>query len=63
MKLVYQILDYLNELYQSFGIQLEESQNNTGYELPIAATYVVDTNGKTIYHYLEKDYKLRADPK
>lgn len=62
MKLVYQIPEYLNDLYQSFGIQLDESQNNTDHELPIAATYVVDTNGKITYHYLEEDYKLRADP-
>jgi len=27
-----------------------------------AATYAVDTDGTIRYHFLEEDYKLRADP-
>jgi peroxiredoxin len=60
--LVYQIPVELNELYKTFGIDLEASQDNNERELPIAATYVVDTNGIISYHFLEEDYKLRADP-
>jgi len=62
LNLVYQIPEYLNELYKTFGIDLEASQENTERELPIAATYVINTNGKITYHFLEEDYKLRADP-
>ena len=62
LNLVYQIPEYLNELYKTFGIDLESSQENTERELPIAATYVVDTDGTITYHFLEEDYKLRADP-
>jgi peroxiredoxin len=62
LNLVYQIPEYLNELYKTFGIDLEVSQDNAERELPIAATYVIDTNGKITYHFLEEDYKLRADP-
>ena len=63
LNLVYQIPAYLNNLYKTFGIDLEASQENSERELPIAATYVIDTDGKITYHFLEEDYKLRADPK
>ena len=62
LNLVYQIPEYLNELYKTFGINLEASQENSERELPIAATYVINTNGEITYHFLEEDYKLRADP-
>ena len=62
LNLVYQIPEYLNELYKTFGIDLASNQENNDRELPTAATYVVDTNGKITYHFLEEDYKLRADP-
>ena len=61
--LVYQIPKELNDIYLSFGIDLEKSQNNTQRELPIAATYVIDTSGKIIYDFVKADYKKRADPK
>jgi peroxiredoxin len=60
--LVFQLPEYLQKTYKSFGIDLDQSQGNTKQELPIAATYIVDTDGKIIYHFLEEDYKLRADP-
>ena len=61
--LVYQLPDELNELYLNFGINLDKSQGNDKQELPIAATYVVNQNGEITYHFLQEDYKLRADPK
>ncbi|WP_010520951.1 peroxiredoxin-like family protein [Aquimarina agarivorans] len=60
--LVYQIPEELNEIYLSFGINLEKSQQNTNRELPIAATYIVDTDGTIIYDFVKADYKERADP-
>ena len=60
--LVYQLPDELNDLYLQFGINLENSQGNSKHELPIAATYVVNQNGEITYHFLQEDYKLRADP-
>ena len=61
LNLAYQIPEELNTIYKSFGINLEDSQGNADHTLPIAATYVVDTDGKVIYHFLNEDYKLRAD--
>ena len=63
MNLVYKMPSDLQELYKKFGIDIERSQGNTKYELPIAATYVVEQDGTISYHFLDEDYKLRADPK
>ncbi|WP_420573517.1 peroxiredoxin-like family protein [Kordia sp.] len=63
MNLVYEMPTDLQELYKKFGIDIEGNQGNTNFELPIAATYVVEQDGTISYHFLEEDYKLRADPK
>ena len=60
--LVYQLPEDLVTLYKKFGIDLIESQGNEASELPIAATYIIEQNGKVSYHYLAEDYKLRDDP-
>ncbi len=61
--LVFQLPESLQELYNSsFGIDLNQSQNNTNQELPVAATYIIEQDGTVSYSYLKEDYKLRADP-
>lgn len=62
MNLVYKLPTDLQALYKKFGINLDANQGNENQELPIAATYVVEQDGTISYHFLEEDYKLRADP-
>lgn len=62
LNLVFKMPQKLQELYWRFGIDLAANQGNTNQELPIAATYVVEQDGTISYHFLEEDYKLRADP-
>ncbi|MFK7747229.1 MAG: peroxiredoxin-like family protein [Kordia sp.] len=62
LNLVYKLPSDLQELYKKFGIYLDTNQGNEKQELPIAATYVVEQDGTISYHFLEEDYKLRADP-
>ncbi|WP_394748829.1 peroxiredoxin-like family protein [Spongiimicrobium salis] len=62
MNLVYELPDALVALYTKFGIDLASSNGGTAWELPIAATYIIEQDGSISYHYLEEDYKLRADP-
>lgn len=57
-----QIPESLIDLYLSFGIALKASQSNENRELPIPAAYIVETNKVITYHFLEEEYKLRADP-
>lgn len=60
--LAYKIPTELNEIYLQFGINLEDNQGNTEQELPIAATYIIEKDGTISYHFLEEDYKKRAEP-
>ena len=60
--LVFKLNDELKEIYLSVGLDLEKNQGNNSWELPIPATYVIDTNGKIVYSFLNVDYVQRAEP-
>jgi len=60
--LVFGIKRDLRQVYEKFGIDLSKSQGNSAWQLPVAATYVVDRNGKVTYAFLDVDYKKRAEP-
>jgi len=52
---------WTNERYRKIG-KISEHQGNDRAELPLGATYVIDTDGLVRYAYLESDYKTRATP-
>lgn len=43
-------------------LKLNEVNGYDELELPLAATYIIDTKGVIRWAYLEADYKLRAEP-
>ena len=43
-------------------IKLPEFNGNDDMELPLAATYVINQEGKIAYAFLDADYKKRAEP-
>ena len=59
--LVFKLPDFVEPIYRE-RIQLEKYNGEDSYELPLAATYVIDADGKIRYAFLDADYKLRADP-
>ena len=58
--LVYKLTNALAEVYKN-GIGLQNYNGDDSSELPITATYVIDTNGIVQYAFLEADYRKRAD--
>jgi len=46
----------LKEVYQGFGIDLEQSNGNSNWQLPISATYVIDNDGTIIYDFIKDKY-------
>lgn len=59
--IVFKLTDEVAKAYNiSFG--LNEYNGDTSNELPLAATYVIDENGKIIYAFLDADYRNRAEP-
>ncbi len=58
--IVFKINEELKELYGQFGIDLDKNQGNHSWELPLAATFIVDKDKKITYSFIEVDYKKRA---
>lgn len=59
--LMFQLPEDLKGVYLKFGIDLEKSNGNRNWELPLAATYIVNRQGEIIYSFVDADYKKRAD--
>ena len=49
------------KLYRQYGIDVPESNDTKKWELPIPATYVIDTDRTIRFAYVEEDYTKRAD--
>jgi len=61
--LVFGVPPELKKLYLQFGTDLEKSQGNPDWQLPIPATYIVSPASKVTYAFLDVDYTHRADPR
>lgn len=60
--LVFQMPEDLREVYHSFNLDIPKHNGNLDYELPMPATYVVDSSGEIIFHFVPADYTQRLDP-
>ena len=60
--LVYQVPEDLKQLYLKFGINLESSNNDDSWTLPIPARYIVDRDAVIRYAEADPDYTVRPDP-
>ncbi|GEQ85107.1 peroxiredoxin [Patiriisocius marinistellae] len=58
---VYTLTDDVASIYNT-GFGLNKVNGDTSNELPLAATYVIDTNGIITYAFLDADYTQRAEP-
>ncbi|KAF0095454.1 MAG: alkyl hydroperoxide reductase [Puniceicoccaceae bacterium 5H] len=62
--IVYQLPDDLVQQYQQWGIPLHHKRDAAdAYELPLAATYVIDRQGIVRWAFLNADYTQRAEPR
>ncbi|ANW95486.1 alkyl hydroperoxide reductase [Wenyingzhuangia fucanilytica] len=62
LNLAFELSDEIKTIYNNFNLNIEKHNGNTDYELPIPATFVVDTNGVILYAYTPEDYTTRLDP-
>lgn len=60
--LVFQMPEDLREVYHSFNIDVAKHNGNNDYELPMPATYIVNTNGEIMFDFVPEDYTYRLDP-
>ncbi len=59
--IVFKLTEEVSNLYnQSFA--LNEHNGDDSNELPLAATYIINEEGKIIYAFIDADYRKRAEP-
>ena len=54
--------DDLEQLYLKFGIDLEASNGEASWTLPVPGTYVIDGEGIIRYASADADYTRRPEP-
>lgn len=60
--LVFAVDGHIRRVYEEFGINLEESNGDASWKLPIPATYVIDAEGVIRRAFVETDYTMRMEP-
>lgn len=60
--LVFTLAEELRPLYASFGIDIPASNGDDTFDLPIPATYVIDTDGTIVHAFVDVDYTKRLEP-
>ena len=58
----YELPDYLRETYRGFGLDLEATNGNDRWTLPLPARYIVDPGGMIRYARVNADYTRRPEP-
>jgi peroxiredoxin len=60
--LVFTLPEPLRPIYEAWQINIPEHNGNNSFELPIPATYIIDTDGIIRYAFAEMDYTRRLEP-
>ncbi|MDZ5711181.1 peroxiredoxin-like family protein [Jeotgalibacillus haloalkalitolerans] len=60
--LVFNMPDYLIEIYKDSGLDVAGHNGNDDWELPKPATFVVDSSGTILFAEVDADYTYRTPP-
>ena len=60
--LVFTLPEALRPIYDAWQIDIPGHNGDNSFELPIPATYIVDTAGKVRYAHVDMDYTRRLEP-
>lgn len=60
--LVFAVEDDLRPIYLKGGLDLPAHNGDESWEIPIPATYVVDTDSTIVHAFVEPDYTKRLEP-
>ncbi|HET9840158.1 MAG TPA: peroxiredoxin-like family protein [Candidatus Angelobacter sp.] len=61
--LVYRFPEELQAVYESIMTKLPRYNGDPSWELPLAATYVVQPDGRIVYARVDADWRHRPEPK
>ncbi len=60
--LVFTLDDEIRKIYQTFGLDIPGHNGDKSWELPIPATYVIETDGTILHSFVNADYTKRMEP-
>ncbi|MAH27183.1 MULTISPECIES: peroxiredoxin-like family protein [Pseudoalteromonas] len=60
--LVFTLDERLIPVYDQLGLDIPKANGDESYELPLPATYVIDSQGVIQFAFAHEDYTLRAEP-
>jgi len=60
--LVHTLPEELRPIYDGFGIDLQKHNGKGQFDLPLPATYIVDTDGIIVKAFVDVDYTQRMEP-
>jgi len=61
--LMFTMPNELQNAYKAFGVDIAQINNNpASADVPVPATFVVNTNGLISYRFVDADYTKRAEP-
>jgi peroxiredoxin len=60
--LVYRLDEESRGILKSVGLDLEAINGDTNWELPVPATFIIDSNRKIVFASADPDFRKRADP-
>ena len=60
--LVFALSEQLRPLYESFNIDFPATNGDKSFELPIPATFIIDSDGVVKGAFVNDDHKQRMDP-
>lgn len=60
--LVFTVPKEIAELYKTLGIDIEKHNGLGQFDVPFAATLIIDTDGTVAYSFVDIDYTVRAEP-
>jgi peroxiredoxin len=58
----FQLGEPVRRTYQGFGLDLPAINGDDSFELPLTATYVIDTDGTIVHAFVDPDYCKRMEP-
>jgi peroxiredoxin len=54
--------EYFRDIHKGLGVNLDEFNGNTSWELPVPATYVINKEGIIVAGVSDPDYRTRMEP-
>jgi peroxiredoxin len=59
--IAFKVDDATVEKYKGYNLDLDEASGNSNHILPVPSVFILDTQGKIKYEYVNPDYKVRLD--